>query len=66
MVSQRTAWLIAHHMEAHEYRAGMLGARSKRRPSEHEDLEDLLLLSELDQAGRVRGAVVMMKQMTTY
>lgn len=58
LVSDRTAWLIAHHMEAHEYRAGTLGMRAKRRLSEHEDLEDLLLLSELDEAGRVRGAVV--------
>ncbi|MFO0830567.1 MAG: HD domain-containing protein [Phycisphaerales bacterium] len=58
LVSERTAWLIAHHMEAHEYRAGTLGMRAKRRLSEHEDLEDLLLLSELDEAGRVRGAVV--------
>ncbi len=58
LVSERTAWLIAHHMEAHEYRTGTLGHRAKRRLSEHEDLEDLLLLSELDEAGRVRGAVV--------
>lgn len=58
LVSERTMWLVAHHMEAHEYRAGTLGMRAKRRLSEHEDLEDLLLLSELDEAGRVRGAVV--------
>jgi hypothetical protein len=58
LVSERTLWLIEHHMEAHEYRAGTLGHRARRRLAESEDLEDLLLLSEIDQAGRVRGAVV--------
>lgn len=57
-VSKRTAWLIEHHMNAHLYRDGTLGARAKRRLEESENLEDLLLLSELDKAGRVRGASV--------
>lgn len=58
LVGERTSWLIEHHMEAHEYHAGTLGARAKRRLGESEHLEDLLLLSELDKAGRVRGAFV--------
>jgi hypothetical protein len=45
-------------MEAHLYRDGTLGGRAKKRLAESPDLEDLLLLSELDQAGRERGVVV--------
>ena len=57
-ITERTAFLIAHHMDAHAARAGTLGARAKRRLSDSENYEDLLLLSEVDQAGRKRGAVV--------
>ncbi len=57
LVSERTLWFIEHHMEAHQCRDGSIGARAKRRLSESEDNEDLLLLSECDQAGRVRGAI---------
>lgn len=57
-ISERTRWLIEHHMEAHLYRDGTLGGRAKKRLAESPDLEDLLLLSELDQAGRERGVVV--------
>lgn len=58
LITERTQWLIEHHMEAHEYRAGTLGHRAKRRLAECEWLEDLLLLSELDQAGRRCGIIV--------
>jgi predicted nucleotidyltransferase len=57
-ITPRTRWLIEHHMEAHQYRDGSLGGRAKRRLAEHPDLEDLLFLSELDQAGRERGVTV--------
>lgn len=57
-VTERTMWLIAHHMEGHACRDGSIGWRAKRRLMESEDYEDLLLLSELDQAGRRRGVVV--------
>jgi len=57
-VTDRTLWLVEHHMEAHEYRAGSLGHRARRRLAESEWLEDVLLLSEVDQAGRERGVVV--------
>lgn len=56
--SERVVTLVAHHMEAHRYREGSLGARARRRLEALNDFEDLLLLSELDQAGRARGVVV--------
>ena len=57
-VSERTLTLIANHMDAHAYRNGTLGARARRRLEALPDFDDLLLLSELDQAGRKRGAAV--------
>ncbi len=54
-VEDRTAWLIRFHMDAHRLRAGELGARAARRLRENESFEELLLLSECDQAGRVPG-----------
>lgn len=54
-ITPRTAWLIEHHMEAAELRAGTLGARAKRRLQESEDYEDLLLLAQCDRRGRERG-----------
>lgn len=58
LVSERVLTLVAYHMEAHAYRAGTLGARARRRFEQLPDFEDLLLLSELDQAGRRRGVWV--------
>jgi len=58
VVSERTLTLVAHHMDAHAYRDGTLGARARRRLEALADFEDLLLLSELDQAGRRRGVRV--------
>jgi len=58
LVSERTLTLVAHHMEAHGYRAGTLGARARRRLESLPDFEDLLLLSDLDRAGRRRGVWV--------
>jgi len=43
---------------AQEYRAGTLGHRQRVRLETSEDFEDLMLLRELDDAGRVPGAVV--------
>ncbi|MCX5659700.1 MAG: tRNA adenylyltransferase [Planctomycetota bacterium] len=57
-ITDRTAFLIGHHMEAHAYRDGELGARARRRLTESEDFEDLLLLQELDRRGRRPGVVV--------
>jgi len=58
LITPRTAWLIEYHMIAHEYNAGTLGARARKRLEAHEDFEDLLLLRECDDGGRVPGARV--------
>jgi hypothetical protein len=58
LITERTQFLIAHHMDAHAYRAGTLGARLRRVLEASPDFGDLLLLRQLDDAGRVPGAVV--------
>lgn len=58
LITPRTAWLIENHMAAQEYKAGTLGHRHRLRLEAHEDFEDLMLLREVDDAGRVRGAQV--------
>lgn len=55
-VTDRTAFLIAHHMDALALSDGTLGHRARRRLQESEDFDDLMLLRELDTAGR-RGGV---------
>ena len=57
-ITERTAWLIAHHMEVQALRAGTLGAKARSRLQESELYDDLMLLSELDRRGRVPGAAV--------
>lgn len=57
-ISDRTAWLIGHHMEAHKIRDHSLGARRKRRLSQHAWYDDLCLLGQCDREGRVPGAEV--------
>jgi predicted HD phosphohydrolase len=58
LITERTRWLIAHHMDAQDYRAGKLGHRARRELEASPDFEDLLLLRECDDAGRVSGATV--------
>ncbi len=58
LITDRTRFLIEHHMQAHDYRIGTLAAKQRRRLKESEDFDELLLLSELDQAGRQPGATV--------
>ncbi len=57
-ITDRTAWLIAHHMEAHRIHDGSIGYRARRRLAESEDYPDLLLLGECDRDGRVPGLEV--------
>ncbi len=57
-ITARTAWLITHHMEGHALRARTIGARARRRMEASEYFDDLLLLSECDERGRVPGAQV--------
>ena len=54
-ITQRTAWLIEHHMNAHAIADGTLGKRAHRRLRESEHYEDLVSLGECDRAGRVAG-----------
>ena len=58
LLTERTKFFIEHHMNAHEYRAGKLGARLRRALEASPDFEDLLLLRQLDDQGRVPGAMV--------
>lgn len=58
LLTDRTRFFIEHHMHAHDYRAGMLPAALRRELEASEDFDDLMLLRELDDAGRVPGAVV--------
>lgn len=57
-ITPRTQFLIAHHMEAHAIRDGTVGHRTKVRLQESPDYEDLLLLGDLDRAGRQTGVQV--------
>ena len=57
-VTERTLWLIGHHMDLLIARERGLSARLRRELEASEYLEDLRLLRELDDAGRVPGAMV--------
>ncbi len=58
LITERTAWLIGHHMDAQAYRNGTLGAKLRRELQASPDFEDLMLLREVDDGGRVAGAIV--------
>jgi hypothetical protein len=54
-ITERTAWLIDHHMQAHSVLAGTIGVRAHRRLRQSESYEELILLSQCDQMGRQVG-----------
>jgi hypothetical protein len=54
-ITDRTAWLIEHHMEGHQLLDRSLGARAKRRLQQSENYEDLITLARCDRAGRQAG-----------
>ena len=54
-ITERTAWLIRHHMDAHRLHDGTLGARAKRRLQQNESFDELELLSRCDRGGRKQG-----------
>jgi len=58
LITDRTRFFIEHHMNAHHYKAGTLPAKLRKELEKSPDFEDLMLLRELDDAGRVRGATV--------
>ena len=55
LITERTGWFIAHHIEARDYLDGTLGARNRRRLEASPDFEELLLLAECDRDGRAVG-----------
>lgn len=57
-ITERTAWLIEHHVEALMLRNGTLGVRSRRRLETHESFEELMLLARCDIEGRRQGMKV--------
>ncbi|HVA49706.1 MAG TPA: HD domain-containing protein [Pirellulales bacterium] len=57
-ITDRTRWLIEHHMEAHAVLDGSLGQRARKRLAEHEDYETLILLGRCDRHGRASGVAV--------
>lgn len=57
-ITPRTQFLITHHMEAHAINDGTIGHRAKLRLEESADFEELVLLGELDRAGRRTGVQV--------
>jgi HD domain len=57
-VTERTLWLIEHHMDLLTLRERGLSQRSRREIESSEFFDDLKLLRELDDAGRVPGQVV--------
>src|SRR5262249_38207133 len=58
LITERTRFFIEHHMEAQELKAGTLSSKRRIALKASPDFEDLMLLRELDDRGRVPGAVV--------
>ncbi|WP_165245660.1 HD domain-containing protein [Paludisphaera soli] len=57
-VTDRTLWLIAHHMDLVTSRYRALGVKQRREIEDSEWADDLKLLRECDDAGRVPGSAV--------
>ena len=55
LITERTEWLIEHHMEAHRLHDHSIGIRARRRLQANESYPELVLLGECDRAGRQRG-----------
>ncbi|MBL7040717.1 MAG: HD domain-containing protein [Pirellulaceae bacterium] len=54
-VTDRTAWMIEHHMAAQNALDGTIGARARRRLQRNESYDELLLLAHCDREGRKCG-----------
>ncbi len=66
-VTERTLWLIAHHMDLLPDRRRALGAKQRREIDESEYADDLKLLRECDDAGRATGVdVVTLEEALEY
>jgi hypothetical protein len=57
-ITERTHWLIEHHMTGHKILDGSVGRRMRRRLQASEYYEELVLLARCDQGGRERGVAV--------
>lgn len=57
-ITERTAWLIEHHMEAQQILDGTIGRRARRRLEASADYDTLLLLAKCDRNGRRKGVRV--------
>ena len=58
LITERTRFLIEHHMLAIELQNGSLGHRQRIKLEASPDFEDLMRLRDLDNRGRVPGAIV--------
>jgi predicted nucleotidyltransferase len=54
-ITERTAWLIEHHMLGHGLLDGTIGSRARHRLQQSEHFEELQLLCECDRDGRQVG-----------
>jgi hypothetical protein len=54
-ITERTAWLIANHMLAHQIHDRSIGHRQHKQLMGNESYSELLLLGECDRAGRACG-----------
>jgi hypothetical protein len=57
-ITPRTAWLIEHHMTAHDIASGAIGVKARRRLAAHPDFEELMLLEACDSEGRRGGLTI--------
>ncbi|MBN1912727.1 MAG: HD domain-containing protein [Pirellulales bacterium] len=55
-ITDRTAWLIRHHMDARLLQDGQLGVRARRRLEASPNFDELMLLADCDRDGRMAGA----------
>jgi predicted HD phosphohydrolase len=54
-ITERTDWLIRHHMLGQQLLDGQLGARARRRLQQSEDFDELIRLCQCDRGGRQMG-----------
>ncbi len=54
-ITDRTAWLIEYHMDAHRIIDGSIGARAHRRLRANESYDELVALCHCDRNGRTAG-----------
>jgi predicted nucleotidyltransferase len=58
LITERTAFFIRHHMDAHDYKSRSLAPTLRRELESSPDFEDLMLLRECDDRGCMPGIMV--------